>query len=81
MFYKIDTKGYTSRAGTLYPAGASEFTHVVLSGVRVSQSKLFYIVFCGSKSFWSYFSLTITLSVLRLTASCYAYLVSSKCSV
>ena len=51
----------------------------VFSGVRVSRSLIFYVVFC--RSLCLLFLLAIALSVLRFTASQYPFQVSSNFSL
>ena len=56
--------GVTSGAGTVYPSDASEFTQVFCV-VRVAQSLVFCVLFCGSLFTYQVFLLSLELSALR----------------
>jgi hypothetical protein len=70
VFNKSNTTGVTCGWGSPYPSGAPEFTPA-FSGVRVTRSLVFCVVFC--RSLFVLFLLTIVLSVLRITASDYPF--------
>jgi len=63
---KSNTTGATSGAGTAYPFGTPEFIPG-FNGVRVSQSLVFWVVFC--RSLLVFFFSAIAMFVLWITAS------------
>jgi len=42
----------TSKAGTVCPDGTPDFILIVLCGIRVAQSLVFCVEFCGSLFVW-----------------------------